>query len=86
LPLPAFYNADVALFYEVLKGMEIHVNGAARSVSDGLTVAALLAEMGIATGRIAVELNRQIVPKMVHGTTRLSAGDQVEVVTFVGGG
>ena len=66
--------------------MQISVNGETKSVSDGLTVAALLVHLGIATGRVAVELNRQIVPKATHAAVRLAEGDRVEIVSFVGGG
>jgi len=66
--------------------MQISVNGETKTVSDGLTVAALLTHLGVATGRVAVELNRQIVPKAEHGSARLAEGDKVEIVSFVGGG
>ena len=66
--------------------MEISVNGESRTVSDGATVAVLLGDLGITEGRIAVELNRQIVPRAEHGAARLAEGDKVEIVTFVGGG
>jgi thiamine biosynthesis protein ThiS len=66
--------------------MEITVNGEPRTVGQGLTITALLAEMGIKPGPIAVEINGQIISKMEHGTTLLAAGDRVEIVSFVGGG
>jgi sulfur carrier protein len=66
--------------------MRISVNGESRTVAGGATVAALLAELGVTTGRVAVELNRQIVPRAEHGSTVLRDGDKVEIVTFVGGG
>ena len=66
--------------------MQIHVNGEPRTAPDGTTVAALLTQLGITTGRVAVELNRQIVPRAEHATARLAEGDKVEIVSFVGGG
>ena len=66
--------------------MEISVNGQAKTVGEAITVSGLLQELGLTTGRIAVELNREIVPRAEHATTRLAAGDKVEVVSFVGGG
>ncbi len=69
-----------------MEKMEIKVNGESRSVAQGLTITALLAEMGIQPGRIAVEVNEQIVPKAEHSSTPLVAGDKVEIVSFVGGG
>jgi sulfur carrier protein len=66
--------------------MEIEVNGAARSVAEAATVAALLDEMQLAGKRLAVERNGEIVPKSRHGATRLAAGDRLEIVVAVGGG
>lgn len=66
--------------------MEISVNGEQQTVGDGVTVSQLLAELNITVGRVAVELNRQIVPKAEHDSVTLSVGDKVEIVSFVGGG
>ena len=66
--------------------MKISVNGEEKTVADGLTVAGLIVELGITAGRVAVELDREIVPRATHGTTVLREGAKVEIVTFVGGG
>jgi sulfur carrier protein len=66
--------------------MRIEVNGESREVPEGTTVTALLAFLGVTAPRVAVELNAQVVTRALHPTTSLKAGDQVEVVTFVGGG
>ena len=66
--------------------IEIIVNGEPRSVPPGLTVAALLAHLGVEAGRVAVELNHQIVRKPAWTETRVEAGARVEIVQFVGGG
>ncbi len=66
--------------------MNIKVNGEDREVPGDTTVAALLPMLGIEGGRVAVELNREIVPKSEHGTHVLTEGDQLEIVTMVGGG
>ena len=66
--------------------MRIEVNGEAREVSQGITVAELLQALGVAGGPVAVERNRQIVPRAAHASTGLSDGDVLEVVHFVGGG
>ena len=66
--------------------MQVHVNGEPREVPEGATVAALLATMKIETGQVAVEVNAQVVRRARHGEVQLQAGDQVEIVTFVGGG
>ncbi len=65
--------------------MQIHVNGEAREVADGTTVAALVAALGI-SGPVAVERNRDVVPRREHATATLAEGDQLEIVHFVGGG
>lgn len=65
--------------------MRITVNGEARELPEGATVAELVAALGI-SGPVAVERNRDVVPRAEHATTRLADGDQLEVVHFVGGG
>ena len=65
--------------------MKITVNGNATEVPDGLTVTALIAQLGL-HGPVAVERNRDVVPRAEHATTSLSDGDQIEIVHFVGGG
>jgi sulfur carrier protein len=64
----------------------IRVNGAERTVAAGTTVARLLAELGLETGRVAVEKNHDVVPRRDYERTVLAAGDRLEVVGFVGGG
>jgi sulfur carrier protein len=64
----------------------IVVNGEPRPLRAGQTVAELLRELGLDSRQVAVERNRDIVPRADHGQTVLADGDQLEVVTFVGGG
>jgi sulfur carrier protein len=64
----------------------IIVNGEARATQDGQTVAELLRELGLDPRQVAVERNRDIVPRAEHGQAVLGDGDQLEIVTFVGGG
>lgn len=66
--------------------MEIQVNGAPLALAPSATVADLLAELGAAGKRVAVERNGEIVPRSRHATTSLAPGDRVEVVVAVGGG
>lgn len=66
--------------------MNIKINGETREVGDGCTLDSLLDLAGVKRQGIAVELNREIVPKRLHGETRLREGDSVEVVRMVGGG
>ena len=65
--------------------MTLTVNGEHREVEDGLTVAVLVAQLGI-RGRVAVELNGLVLRQAQHPETTLRPGDTLEVVTFVGGG
>jgi len=66
--------------------MRIVLNGEATEAIDGATVAGLLLQLGISRERVAVELNADIVPKIVYETQLLSDGDKIEIVHFVGGG
>ena len=65
--------------------MDIILNGAPRSVVAS-SIADLLAELDLAQARVAVERNGALVPRASHTDTPLSPGDQIEVVTLVGGG
>lgn len=64
----------------------IHLNGETREVPDGLSVTSLLEWLKFPSDRVAVERNREIVPRRQWGETPLAAGDRLEVVHFVGGG
>lgn len=66
--------------------MTVTVNGQARTVVEGLTLAQFVKELGLERNPIAVELNREVVPRDRHGETRLADGDRLEIVTLVGGG
>ncbi|MCU1331676.1 MAG: sulfur carrier protein ThiS [Candidatus Angelobacter sp.] len=66
--------------------MFLHINGEQRDFPDGLTVASLVAQLGMKPDRVAVELNLEIVSRAQWDTTTLKAGDKLEVVHFVGGG
>lgn len=66
--------------------MKLTVNGEPREVPDGATVLALLEQLGIVRERVAVEVNLEIVRRARHGEHQLQPGDQVEIVSFVGGG
>ncbi len=66
--------------------LTISLNGEPRSLEADTTVASLLAQLGYANKRVAVERNGDIVPKSQHAQTALSDGDQIEIVVAVGGG
>ena len=66
--------------------MTLTVNGETREVPDGLTVRGLVEHLGLTDGPVAVERNREVVPRARHVDTALAAGDALEIVHFVGGG
>jgi thiazole synthase len=66
--------------------LTITVNGEARTLPGPLTVSQLLESLGFDRRRVAVEVNRDVVPAVRHDDTPLTQGDRVEVVTLVGGG
>jgi thiamine biosynthesis protein ThiS len=66
--------------------MLLHINGEQRDFPDGLSLAALVGQLGMKPDRVAVELNLEIVPRTQWDATTLKNGDKLEVVHFVGGG
>jgi len=64
----------------------IVVNGEPRSVAAGSSVRDLLEQLGLAGRRVAVAINRDVVPRSTHGQARLAPGDRVEILEAVGGG
>lgn len=69
-----------------IAAMQIHLNGQPHQCRDGESLAELLAIAGYAHRRIAVEVNREIVPRSAHAQHALREGDQVEIVHAIGGG
>src|SRR5262245_15853915 len=66
--------------------LRLTVNGELRKADPGTTVAALLQAMGIDPARVAVERNRDVVPRATWGQAGLADGDRIEIVAFIGGG
>lgn len=66
--------------------MQIMLNGEARDVASGLTLADLVQTLADDPRGVAIERNLEIVPKSQHGAVLLEEGDKLEVVRFVGGG
>lgn len=64
----------------------ITVNGEARRVPRGISIADLALELGLEPTRVAVERNLEIVPRSTLGQVMVEDGDDYEIVTFVGGG
>lgn len=66
--------------------MKLTVNGEPQQLPDDESVRHLVDRLGLGGRAVAVEVNKQLVPRRQHATTRLRDGDAVEVVTLVGGG
>ena len=66
--------------------MQLTVNGEPHDLPEPLSVAALLARLGVTAARVAVEVNEDVVPRGTWESHPLAAGDRVEIVQFVGGG
>lgn len=66
--------------------MQLLVNGDTMELPAGTTVAQLIAHLGLAGRRVAVEVNEDIVPRSRHAEQVLREGDRVEVVHAIGGG
>jgi thiazole synthase len=66
--------------------IEITLNGEPNTLSQPLSIQELVEQIGLDPRRIAVEVNREVVPQSKHSERRLQSGDAVEIVTLVGGG
>jgi len=66
--------------------MQLFINGEESVYASPLTLAGLIKQLGMKPDRVAVELNRDIVPREKWSNTNLAEGDRLEIVHFVGGG
>ncbi len=66
--------------------IRVTVNSADRELPEATTIIAMLKQMQFDPRRVAVEVNRQVIPRIAHTEHRLTNGDQIEIVTLVGGG
>ncbi len=66
--------------------MKLRINGEERDFTSVASLDALVEQLGMKADRVAVELNREIVPRARWGETPVREGDELEVVHFVGGG
>ena len=66
--------------------MKLQLNGETREFAAPLTIAALLAAIGLSERRVAVEVNQAIVPRGRHATLVLAEGDRIEIIQAIGGG
>jgi len=66
--------------------MQIWVNGEAREIQEGRTLRDLVEELGLIPQGVAVEVNREVVPRGSHDEYRIQEDDRIEVVRAIGGG
>ena len=66
--------------------MEIKVNGELFSCEEGISLEELVVLRGHDKRQIAVEWNGRIIPKQEYEASRIKSGDEIEIVTFMGGG
>jgi thiamine biosynthesis protein ThiS len=67
-------------------GLSVRVNGEPRRVAGGASIAVMLGELGLDPRKVAVERNREIVPRSTLSEVPVEDGDAFEIVHFVGGG
>ncbi len=68
------------------KNIKIFVNGKEKLVGTNTVILALLKELKLQPNRVAVEINKNVIPRQDFSNYVLQAGDKVEIVRFVGGG
>jgi thiamine biosynthesis protein ThiS len=64
----------------------VTLNGESRSLDGPVSIAGLLATLGLEARKVAVECNEEIVPRSQYTATWLASGDALEIVHFIGGG
>jgi sulfur carrier protein len=66
--------------------LRLTINGEAHELPEALTLTALLEHLGLTDGPVAIERNREVVPRAEHSRVSVQPGDVLEIVQFVGGG
>ena len=66
--------------------MKLTLNGEIHTLPDDLTITGLIAHLGLPNKKIAVERNLEVVPKSTFGDVKLTEGDRLEIIHFIGGG
>ena len=66
--------------------IHVEINGSPREIPAGMSVDELLLFLKLTTPAVAVELNLELIPKAMRTQTMLAEGDQLEIVSLVGGG
>ena len=85
LPVPR-RGEPGALAVDPVSSMQVKMNGKPREVGEGLSVAALLQELGLDTRYAAVALNGEVVRRADHPAVIVKEGDRIEIVHAVSGG
>jgi thiazole synthase len=68
------------------ESIAIRINGEERRLAAGMTVDEMVESLGLDPAKVAVERNREIVPRSLRDEVRVETGDSFEIVHFVGGG
>ncbi len=66
--------------------MQITLNGEAYTLSGALSISNLLKELDLDIEKVAVERNTEVLPHSLYDHTKLSEGDMLEIIHFIGGG
>lgn len=66
--------------------MRIKLNGQPQELPSPLSISDLLIHLQVEKGQVAIERNREIVPRSKHADVMVSEGDEIEIVRFIGGG
>ena len=74
------------LWYYVCHMINVYINGDEMNFPASMTATALMQELGMTEGRVALEKNREIVPKSTFDDVFIVDGDVLEIVHFIGGG
>lgn len=77
-------DSECPLYREL--NVEITVNGVRQEATPGISLTQLLANLNILPERVAVEINLAVIDRKTYSQTALQAGDQIEIIGFVGGG
>ena len=66
--------------------MQIILNGTEKAIQDQISIATLIKELELDEQKIAIERNKEIVPRTAFNSINLCQGDKIEIVHFIGGG
>jgi thiamine biosynthesis protein ThiS len=79
-------DADNGVMSTTLEQLRVTVNGEPMALPRGTNLAALLAQLELDIRKVAVERNREIVPRSTYAGVMLEEADALEIVHFIGGG